>query len=266
MWPVGVDRLLVRPRAVLCRYRYIVTYARESKCKHRLYTVLYGERGTRMTTFVELALSATDTALGRVFDRIPSFHCTMEQAAASEFPGLWLAGGERSDIETALDDDPSVETYTHVRDGTDEWLYKIRFVDEVCEIVSLIFQEEGTILSASADDGTWLIQLRFADHESATRVYHRLLDRDIDIDVVSLQKCRDENPKQSGLTPEQYEAIVTAVDRGYFEIPRQVSIQELADEFDISNQSVSERLRRASSTVLSTELNVEDAHSRNEDR
>ncbi len=219
-----------------------------------------------MATFVELALSATDTALGRVFDRIPSFHCRMEQAAASEFPGLWLAGSERSDIETALDDDPSVETYSHVRAGIDEWLYRIRFVDEVCEIVSLIFEENGTILAASADDGTWSIQLRFPDHESATRSYHRLVERDVDVNVVSLRQCRDKNPNQPGLTPEQYEALVTAVDRGYFEIPRQVSIQELADEFDISNQSVSERLRRASSTVLSTELNVKDARSQNEDR
>lgn len=209
-----------------------------------------------MATLIELELPATDTALGGVFDRIPSFHCHMERAAASGFPGLWLAGAERAEIEAALDDDPSVNAYSRLRAATDQWLYHIEFVDEVCEIVSLLFDEEGTILAAAADDGTWSIRLRFPDRESATRTYHRLLDRDIDVDVVCLRTESAEDTDRLGLTPEQYETLVAAVERGYFDVPRQVSIRELAEEFDISNQSVSERLRRASATVLTARLNA----------
>lgn len=190
----------------------------------------------------------------------------MEQAAVSDCPGLWLGGGNRSEIEAALDDDPSVDAYSQIDTAPDERLYRIEFADEVCEIGAVLFAEDGTILAASAASGTWSVRMRFPDHEHATRTYRRLLDRDIDVDVRRLQKGPEANSKRHGLTSEQYETIVTAIERGYFEIPRQVSTQELADEFGISNQSVSERLRRASGTILSTELNVEDGRSSLENR
>jgi len=41
---------------------------------------------------------------------------------------------------------------------------------------------------------------------------------------------------------------------GYYSIPRQTSTQELADEFGISDQAVTERLRRAIETLTENTL------------
>jgi predicted DNA binding protein len=48
-----------------------------------------------------------------------------------------------------------------------------------------------------------------------------------------------------GLTPAQRETLVAAVDGSYYPIPRRLSTEDLADRFDISDQAVTERLRRA---------------------
>ena len=41
---------------------------------------------------------------------------------------------------------------------------------------------------------------------------------------------------------------------GYYSLPRQISTQEIADEFGISDQAVSERLRRGITTLVTNTL------------
>ncbi|ADB61783.1 Bacterio-opsin activator HTH domain protein [Haloterrigena turkmenica DSM 5511] len=219
-----------------------------------------------MPTFVEFELPAAETALGETFDRVRSCYCYLERAVVSETPGFWFGGTERLAIEAALEADPTVDAYSRMRAASDEWLYEIRFADEVYELGTLPLEEGGTILAASADRGVWSLRLRFPDHESATRTYRRFLERDVDVDVASVRKGPKTGPERPGLTVVQYETLVAAIERGYYEVPREVSVQELADEFGISDQSVSERLRRASSQILATELNVADANARPDDR
>ncbi|MUV89266.1 hypothetical protein GJ629_04600 [Halapricum sp. CBA1109] len=45
-----------------------------------------------------------------------------------------------------------------------------------------------------------------------------------------------------------------AVRRGYFTIPREVTLSELAAELDLSSQAASERLRRGIRTLVQTVL------------
>ncbi|WP_408957087.1 helix-turn-helix domain-containing protein [Natrinema sp. 74] len=54
----------------------------------------------------------------------------------------------------------------------------------------------------------------------------------------------------SKLTDDQLAVLETAYDRGYFDIPREASATELADELDIAQSTVSERLRTAERTLL----------------
>ncbi|ELZ81019.1 DNA binding protein [Haloferax elongans ATCC BAA-1513] len=54
----------------------------------------------------------------------------------------------------------------------------------------------------------------------------------------------------SGLTDCQQEALRIAYERGYFEIPRRTSLEEIATELGISPSSASERLRRAQTQLV----------------
>ncbi len=48
-----------------------------------------------------------------------------------------------------------------------------------------------------------------------------------------------------GLTSEQYVALHAAVESGYYETPREVTLDELAEELDVPRSTLSYRLRRA---------------------
>jgi hypothetical protein len=53
-----------------------------------------------------------------------------------------------------------------------------------------------------------------------------------------------------GLTDRQREALRTAYELGYFDIPRRTSLEEIGEELDVSSSSVSERLRRAQTQLI----------------
>ncbi len=63
---------------------------------------------------------------------------------------------------------------------------------------------------------------------------------------------RDNEPESpgNGLTDRQQEALRTAYELGYFSIPRQTSLEEIAARLNISASSVSERLRRAQTQLI----------------
>jgi predicted DNA binding protein len=56
------------------------------------------------------------------------------------------------------------------------------------------------------------------------------------------------------LTARQREVFETAVERGYYEIPRLVNQRELAETLDLAPSTVDEHIRKAESRVLSAVL------------
>jgi len=71
-----------------------------------------------------------------------------------------------------------------------------------------------------------------------------------DFQLSRLTRDGESEPPGDGLTDQQHEALRTAYELGYFEIPRRASLQEVAAELDISASSVSERLRRAQTRLI----------------
>ncbi|SEH11072.1 Predicted DNA binding protein, contains HTH domain [Natronorubrum sediminis] len=211
-----------------------------------------------MTSIADIEISADGTGTGELFDAIPSLTCEMERVIASSGHGLWLSGPSQEAIEDALTEASGIESYTLISTDDGRWLYDLQFNNATTDVFELILEEQGTVLSASASSGTWLLSIRFADRESVSSLYDRLDEAEITPTIVRLFDLADETHTQCGLTARQYETLVAAIDHGYFEIPREVSMQELSEELDISHQALSERLRRAYRALVTSELNVSE--------
>ncbi|NKE37035.1 bacterio-opsin activator [Natronococcus sp. JC468] len=209
-----------------------------------------------MTSIADLEIPGEGTGLGELFDAVPSLTCETEQVIASSGHGLWLSGPSREEIEAALSDAGAVEDYALISDDEDRWLYDVEFDPETVDPFELVLEEDGTVLSASAAGGSWLLSVRVREREGVSSLYDRLVDHDLTPTIVRLFDVADENHSQCGLTQRQYETLVAAIDHGYFEIPREVSMQELSEELGISHQALSERLRRAYRALVTAELNV----------
>jgi hypothetical protein len=96
---------------------------------------------------------------------------------------------------------------------------------------------------------SWSLRLRFTSHESFKGFAERC--RDLNIDLTLRAVYNPHPPVTTGmLTTAQREALRVASERGYFKVPREVTLRELSDQLGVSEQAVSQRLRRGLDSLV----------------
>lgn len=117
--------------------------------------------------------------------------------------------------------------------------------------MAALADSEAVILEAGGD-GAWTFRVRFADHGKLSTFHNAIITENIPIHIDRTYTLSE--PTASGhllgLTTDQREALVLALNRGYFNSPSETSLDDIADELGISRQAVSKRIRRGNETVL----------------
>lgn len=209
-----------------------------------------------MSTIAEFRLPTEDTALSVALEHAPDATVELEPSVSKTLPCLWISDADRDTVETALESDPTVESFELlVETETDQrMLYDITFGEEAQRVWDELLGEGGSLLEATATEGWWQIRMRFLDREELCETNDRLVEFGVNADLRRITELTDDSRTHTRLTPEQQEALSAAFEHGYFEIPRQISMEELAAELGISHQALSERLRRAYETLVDAEL------------
>lgn len=120
-------------------------------------------------------------------------------------------------------------------------------------------ETQAHIISATGTRDTWEFELRFPDHASLSNFQQFCLDGHIELEVGRIYNpTRPGTGPWFGLSETQRLTLTRAVQGGYYSIPRQMSTKDLAEEFGISDQAVTERLRRAIISLVENTLIVSD--------
>lgn len=174
------------------------------------------------------------------------------------FPFLWARGGEFDRFHRALEDDPTV-TSVNVADETEtEALYRLEWSEDFCDLVHDMVDHHAAILEAKAHDDRWNLRLRFAREEMVSAFQSHFRETGHQFDVNQLHRPTEPRQRTFGLTAEQHEALVTAVDEGYFTVPRTASAEDVSETLGISANAVSERIRRGCETLVRSGLMVSE--------
>jgi predicted DNA binding protein len=207
-----------------------------------------------MTVTVVFTVSGEEFALGRLLGTVPEPHVELERVVpvgVEVLPYLWVRGGDPGVFERTVSDHESVDDLVTL-DRLDGWrLYSLSWARPRDSLLAAVAETGGTVLSATRDDD-WSFRLRFPDHEALSRFYERCTTRDIAlrVSVVTDPETRQSLDRGFELSDPQREALLLALRRGYFDTPGQVSLRELATEFDITEQALSDRIRRGTKVVL----------------
>jgi predicted DNA binding protein len=204
-----------------------------------------------MVTIVELQIPATETQFAETVECEPSLELELELVVMTPEIPVRIRGPSREDVERALSSTMSIEGYDLISKHNEEWTYSIQ-CEEDFQILSWIVETGGTVLTATLSDGTWSVRSRYTDHDNVVRTVNQLKRNNIAITVAAIRNISGDDLTEASLTDEQYEALEVAVEYGYFEIPRRITLMELSEHLDISHQSLSERLRRAQKGLLTT--------------
>ncbi|OIB58248.1 helix-turn-helix domain-containing protein [Natrialba sp. SSL1] len=209
-----------------------------------------------MSTIAELRLPATENTLVTAFEHTPEITFELESSVSKTRPCLWVANVDREQATDAFDTDPVVLEYDLLVESDSRLLFDVEFVDgagtdELCETLLV---DGGSLLEMWGNDGWWQARVRYRDRETLTDAYDRLTESGTNVDLRRITDIAQSSGGETRLTPEQQEALEAALEYGYFEIPRSISMEELAAELGISHQALSERFRRAYETLVNEEL------------
>ncbi|TQQ79300.1 bacterio-opsin activator [Halonotius terrestris] len=210
-----------------------------------------------MATVMEFTSPAAEFPLGTVFENLPAVTVELERLIphqASIIPYFWVRGAEVSDIEAAFEFHPGVSNIKSIDSVDDEHLLRANWDREYVGVLSALTETNLFVLSGVGTSEGWRFEVRGEDREEISEFRTYCQDNDIQIDITAVHALLPVQGAGYELTDTQREALVLAYEMGYFDSPRVASLSDIADELDISQQSLSSRLRRGHRRLIGATL------------
>ncbi|WP_339104208.1 helix-turn-helix domain-containing protein [Haloterrigena salinisoli] len=202
--------------------------------------------------------------LHATFEAVPDIVLQQEEfRIVSGEPRLavWASGGDFEAFEAALATDSTVADVQHLSDLHEKRLYQIIFPEERApDQLYPIALEENIIpvRSTITRDGIHLTA-RFPSREAVATFRDACREREISFTLQQLYREEGamndgglDNP--FGVTDPQREALLHALEAGYFAVPRQTKLGTLAEDLGVSSAALSTRLRRGQQNLLQQTL------------
>ena len=168
---------------------------------------------------------------------------------------IWVDVADRDTVDTALAGDDTAGPTSHLGPEAEGHWYVVTTADESLDAMSRgLLTADGMLVRADLLDDEWVIQARFPDRSSLLTFREDLVADGFDVEVKRMREDEDEASTQFGVTDPQREVLLLALERGYYTVPRNASLSDLAAQLDISSQAASERLRRGTQTLVANTL------------
>lgn len=215
-----------------------------------------------VATVIELSLELRNAAFERTLKTNPESHIVAEKTVSHSrdaiAPLVWVWSPNPDRFVEELGGDPTVDDAV-LASTHEEWrLYRIRLSGDPTLLSEILTDECGALLSAWGSRDGWQLRILVPDRNALSRIVDYYTERDVSVTVRSVRRLNSDPQAYYGLTPGQYEALTTAAELGYFEVPRQCTMDEVAREIGLSQQALSEQLRRAFSNLVQATLVVDE--------
>ena len=211
-----------------------------------------------MVTVAEFAVEAETFPLGLVFTHLPHAEVELERLVPTNkalIPYFWLRGAQSDGLIDAFDDRPEVKRIELVDEVEDEYLLRVEWDTDAEGILRAISETAVDLLSAVGTNEAWRFEIRAEEASAISDFRVKCREYDVPVELVGLHTVAPmRSSAEFGLTETQREALVLAYERGFFHSPREVTLDELADEFDITGQSLGSRLRRGTHRLIGSTL------------
>jgi predicted DNA binding protein len=201
---------------------------------------------------------AGEFALAHTFDRVPGVEVECERVVqsgeTSTLPLLRVRSGDDADLERVLAADPTVDHVECLSAFEGQSLFEVEWAGRVRLLVHMLTNGTATILDAYGRDGRWQLRALYPDREHFSTTHAFADEHGLPFELHSIRELDGDPAGRFGLTDDQYEALVAAARRGYYDVPRSITLEELAEELSVSHQALSEQLRRGTGALMEDTL------------
>lgn len=206
-----------------------------------------------MIPIVDITVPAEAFELGRLLEELPGIRIELERIVPlrdTVIPLFWVSNGkDEEEIESILLDSPLTEEVNYLTEDGKRRLYEVTWSRDVDGLVSALIATDARMLEGESIGEGWDFRLQFASHDKLSEF--RQYCEDKEIPIILRRLYNPHYPREgNSMTADQQEAILKAYERGYFEVPRNTTISELSEVFEISDNAYSQRLRRGLSSLI----------------
>lgn len=211
----------------------------------------------------EFSVSTDAFVLAATLDAAPETIVEFEQLVPIEgdpLPYLWSTDTDSEAFEDAAATDPTVEALTCVATFDEGVLYRIHWADSEHSLLGWLRDREAVLLQSEArNDGQadeWQLKLRLDSREDLVDLRAYCEAHAISFHLIRLYELTDPKMGQYNVSEKQRELLVVGLEMGLFEIPREATLEAVAEALGISSKAASERLRRGQTNLISNTLTI----------
>ena len=186
-------------------------------------------------------------ALVELFERMPDATVELEPAVASpdNHALLMIEADAHRAVDAALRLSPSVAAVERFGREEHRARYRVTWESHARRVLRGLVAEDITLIDLHGESGCWKLRVLAPDRAAIARAYEVLEDLGCDPNCQSITRFGDGLANPAGVTDKQHRALTRAFELGYYDIPRDITMEELASDLGISHQALSERFRRA---------------------
>lgn len=211
-----------------------------------------------VTTFAEIEVTAADFPLGTAV--AADTGATLRLARVLPFEGrvvayFWVPYADLVDVDEALRGSAIVESFGIVDTIGGEAQVRVERPRQESGLLETLWDAAGDLLEAAGDEQTWVLRARFDDDDGLAAFDRACSEAGILVAQDRSDAGRIEaDLYEAGLTLVQRETLLDALELGYFDVPRRTTLAELAAETGVSDNAISQRLRRGMKTLVRATL------------
>ncbi len=211
-----------------------------------------------MAVIVDLAIPSEQFQLGQILSMIEEERIqleTMVPLGDRSVPFFRLTETARNSFEEHVRQHDVVDDVRLVNEHDGEVLFALSWDVSGDTFMRGVLELDGHILDGSGSAESWSFELRFPTHQSLSEFQQYCHTNDLPIDIKRIfNPTRPQAGPWYGLTQPQRSMLIAAVENGYYDLPRGTTTKELAEAFGISDQAVTERLRRGIANLVTNTL------------
>jgi predicted DNA binding protein len=188
---------------------------------------------------------------------------SVSEAGTDPTSGKFFYHIESSDFrqfEDGLRNDDTVGEFERVIEiGAEKAIYSIEYTDDAKILSPVIAAANGVILDMENDGRAWILTVWMPERTDLVQLWDYAQENDVDIELLRVNEYDGLSETDAGLTESQREALLVAVEAGYFEEPRNATLGDVAAALDISQPAASGLLRRGiKRLVVSSLMDADD--------
>lgn len=199
--------------------------------------------------------------LAELFERVSDARVECKPALASSLDHELVVirtDEHKKDVDAALQSDAGIGEVECFGECAGGWTYRITWKGRPRRLLQQFVTRDVTLLSARGRDSTWKFHLAAPNREKISQASNVMDDLDCGAECRNLSAFDGEETNRSKLTSKQQGALISAFEMGYYDVPQNVSLKDVATDLGISHQALSERLHRAYHHIIESEFVVND--------